>query len=71
MDTFNVTCRCSEIILQHMVEYQTEIKRSLRKLCVFKVSRGHPSKVTKLLINAYGLLDQCLNELHRFSEINV
>ena len=38
----------TEIILQQLIEFQTEIQGSLRKLSVFKVSRGHPSKVAKL-----------------------
>ena len=40
--------------LQQFVEFQTEIQGSLRKLCVFKVSRGHPTKVAKLPIIASG-----------------
>ena len=36
------------------VEVQTEIQSSLTKLCVFKVSRVHPSKVAKLPIMASG-----------------
>ena len=38
----------------HLFEFQTEIQGSLMKLCVFKVSRGHPSKVAKLPMIASG-----------------
>ena len=37
-----------EIIYQQLDEFQTEIQGSLAKLCAFKASRGHPSKVVKL-----------------------
>ena len=37
-----------------LVEVQTEIQGSFTKLCVFKVSRVHPSKVAKLPIMASG-----------------
>ena len=39
-----------ENILQQLNAFQTEIPGSLMKLCVFKASRGHPSKVVKLPI---------------------
>ena len=39
-----------EIILQQCDAFQTEIQDSLTKLCAFKASRGHPSKVVKLPI---------------------
>ena len=39
-----------EIILQQLDAFQTEIPGSLTKLCAFKASRGHPSKVVKLPI---------------------
>ena len=39
-----------KIILQQLVEFQTEMQGSLTKLCVYKVSRGRPSKVAKLPI---------------------
>ena len=37
-----------EIIYQQLDGFQTEIQGSLTKLCAFKASRGHPSKVVKL-----------------------
>ena len=37
-----------EIILQQLDTFQTEIQGSFTKLCAFKASRGHPSKVVKL-----------------------
>ena len=37
-----------EIILQQFDAFQTEIQGSLTKLCAFKASRGHSSKVVKL-----------------------
>ena len=43
-----------EIILQHLDAFQTEIKGSLMKLCAFKASRGHSSKVVKLPILSPG-----------------
>ena len=43
-----------EIILQHFDAFQTEIQGSLMKLCAFKASRGHPSKVVKLPILSPG-----------------
>ena len=43
-----------EIILQHLDAIQTEIQGSLTKLCAFKASRGHPSKVVKLPIMSPG-----------------
>ena len=43
-----------EIILQHFDAFQTEIQGSLTKLCAFKESRGHPSKVVKLPIMSSG-----------------
>ena len=43
-----------EIILRQLVEFQTEIQGNLTKLCLFNVSRGHPSKVAKLPIIASG-----------------
>ena len=39
-----------EIILQRLDAFQTEIQGSLTKLCAFKASRGHPSKLVKLPI---------------------
>ena len=35
----------TEIILQQFGAFQNEIQGSLTKLCAFKASRGHPSKV--------------------------
>ena len=51
-----------EIILQHLDAFQTEIQGSLTKLYEFKVSRGYPSKVVKLLIMspAAGELEQSM-----------
>ena len=43
-----------EIILQHLVAFQTEIQGSLTKLCALKASRGRPSKVVKLPIMSPG-----------------
>ena len=43
-----------EIILQQLDAFQTEIQGFLRKLCAFKASRGHPSKVVKLPIMSPG-----------------
>ena len=43
-----------EIILQQFDAFQTEIQGSLTKLCSFKASRGHPSKVVKLPIMSPG-----------------
>ena len=40
-----------EIVYQQLDAFQTEIQgsqESLTKLCAFKASRGHPSKVVKL-----------------------
>ena len=39
-----------EIILQQCDAFQTVIQDSLTKLCAFKASRGHPSKMVKLPI---------------------
>ena len=39
-----------EIILQQLDAFQIAFQGSITKLCVFKVSRGHPSKVVKLPI---------------------
>ena len=39
-----------EIILQQFDAFQTEVQGSLTKLCAFKASRGHSSKVVKLPI---------------------
>ena len=39
-----------EIIWQQLGAFQTEIQGSFMKLCAFKASRGHPSKVVKLPI---------------------
>ena len=44
----------TEIILRQLVEFQTEIQGYPTKLCLFKVSRGHPSKVAKLPIIVSG-----------------
>ena len=41
---------CLKIILQHLDAFETEIQGSLTKLCAFKASRRHPSKVVKLPI---------------------
>ena len=43
-----------EIILQQFDAFQTEIQGSLTKLCAFKASRGHSSKVVKLPIMSPG-----------------
>ena len=43
-----------EIILQQFDAFQTEIQGSLTKLCAFKASRGHYSKVVKLPIMSPG-----------------
>ena len=43
-----------KIILQELDAFQTEIQGFLTKLCAFKASRGHPSKVVKLLIMSPG-----------------
>ena len=43
-----------EIILQQLDTFQTEIQGSFTKLCAFKASRGHPSKVVKLPIMSSG-----------------
>ena len=43
-----------EIILQHLDAFKTEIRGFLTKLCAFKASRGHPSKVVKLPIMSHG-----------------
>ena len=43
-----------EIILQQCDAFQTEIQNSLTKPCVFKASRGHPSKMVKLPIISPG-----------------
>ena len=43
-----------EIILQQFDAFQTEIQGSLTKLCAFKVSRGHSSKMVKLPIMSPG-----------------
>ena len=43
-----------ESILQQLDTFQIEIQGSLTKLCAFKASRGHPSKVVKLPIMSPG-----------------
>ena len=43
-----------EIIFQQFDAFQTEIQGSLTKLCAFKASRGHSSKVVKLPIMSTG-----------------
>ena len=43
-----------EIILQQFDAFQTEIQGSHTKLCAFKASRGHSSKVVKLPIMSPG-----------------
>ena len=43
-----------EIIFQHLDAFETEIQGSPTKLCAFKASRGHPSKVVKLPIMSTG-----------------
>ena len=43
-----------EIILQQFDGFQTEIQGSLTKMCAFKASRGHSSKVVKLPIMSPG-----------------
>ena len=43
-----------EIIVQQLNAFQTEVQGSLTKLCAFKASRGHPSKVVKLPIMSSG-----------------
>ena len=43
-----------EIILQELNAFQLEIQGSHTKLCAFKASRGHPSKVVKLPLKAPG-----------------
>ena len=43
-----------EIILQQFDAFQTEIQDSLTKLCAFKASRGHSSKVVKIPIMSPG-----------------
>ena len=59
MGAFNVIYHClQKSFLQHLVDIQTEIQGSIKKLSVFKVSRGHSSKVAKLPIIASGALDQ-------------
>ena len=45
------------IILQELDAFQTEIQDSLTKLCAFKASKGHPSKVVKLPIMPPGAED--------------
>ena len=43
-----------EIIYQQLDAFQTEIQGSLMKLCAFKASLVHPSKVVKLSITTPG-----------------
>ena len=43
-----------KIILQQLDAFQTEIQGSLKKVCAFKASRGHSSKVVKLPIMSPG-----------------
>ena len=43
-----------EIIYQQLDVFQTEIQGSLMKLCAFKASWGHPSKVVKIRIMTPG-----------------
>ena len=43
-----------EIILQQFDAFQTEIQGSVTKLCAFKASRDHLSKVVKLPIMSSG-----------------
>ena len=53
-----------EIILQQCDAFQTVIQDSLMKLCAFKGSRGHPSKMVKLPIMSpelkHGVLEQSM-----------
>ena len=67
-----------EIILQQLDVFQTEIKGSLTKLCAFKASWGHPSKVVKLPIVSPGAENmeylnnpRLHNKLHLCCVINV
>ena len=67
-----------EIILQQLDAFQTEIQGSLTKLCAFKASRSHPSKVVKLPIMSPGAENmeylnnpRLHNELHLCCVINV
>ena len=48
MDAFNVISLFTEIIFQQLAAFKTVIQGSLTKLCIFKVSRDHPSKIAKL-----------------------
>ena len=43
-----------EIILQQLDGFQIEIQDTLTKLCVFKASRGHPSKMVNLPVMSSG-----------------
>ena len=43
-----------EIVFQELDAFQTEIQGFHTKLCAFKASRGHPSKVVKLSIMSPG-----------------
>ena len=57
MVTLNVIYYLSlfkKIILKQLDTFQTEVQGSLTKLCSFKASRGHPSKVVKLPIMPLG-----------------
>ena len=57
-----------------MIEFQTEIQGSLKKLIVFKNSKGHPLNMAKLPIMAYGAenMDPYWRyELHLFCAIKV
>ena len=67
-----------EIIVQQLDAFQTEMQGSLMKLCAFKASRGHPSKMVKLPTISNGadnmeyLNNQWLHyELHLCCVINV
>ena len=62
-----------EIILQQLDAFQIEFQGSITKLCAFKVSRGHPSKVLKLPIMSPRAenMEYLNNELHLCCVINV
>ena len=47
----------NEIILQHFDAFKIEIQGTFTKVCAFKASRGHPSKVVKLPIMSHGAED--------------
>ena len=83
--TMNDCIKCyislfKEIILQQLGAFQTEIHGSLMKMCTFKASRSHHSKVVKIAIMPPGAenmeylnnpIQDCTMKMHLWCVINV